>query len=84
VEGHELEAMQGAREMLKHKAIYRILFEFGGCNIDARVFFRDLYELMTSSGLKVSRVMPGGKLMPITEYHERLERFRVTNYLAEL
>ena len=84
VEGHELEALQGASEMLKHKAVYRILFEFGGCNIDARAFFRDLYELLTRSGMAISRVMPSGKLLPIRAYDESLERFRVTNYLASL
>jgi FkbM family methyltransferase len=84
VEGHELEALQGAREMLKRKATYRILFEFGGCDIDSRVFFRDLYEFLTRSGMKISRVIPGGRFLPIDEYHERLERFRVTNYFASL
>jgi FkbM family methyltransferase len=82
VEGHELEVLQGAGYLLARDAIRRILFEFGGCNIDTRVFFRDLYELLTSTGMRVYRVMPSGKLLPITKYDESLERFRTTNYLA--
>jgi FkbM family methyltransferase len=82
VEGHEMAVLAGATEMLKRQAIGRILFEFGGCHIDARVFFRDLYELLAGSGMRISRVMPSGRLMWIEEYEESLERFRITNYLA--
>jgi len=82
VEGHELEVLEGATGLLSRDAIRRILFEFGGCNIDTRVFFRDLYELLTGRGMRIHRVMPTGKLLPIEKYNESLERFRTTNYLA--
>jgi len=84
VEGHELEVLEGAAELLSREAIRRILFEFGGCNIDTRVFFRDLYELLSGKGMRISRVMPSGKLLRIEKYSESLERFRTTNYLATL
>jgi FkbM family methyltransferase len=82
VEGHELEVLAGATEMLGREGIGRILFEFGGCDVDARVFFLDLYELLRRSGMRIARVMPSGRLMWIEEYEESLERFRITNYLA--
>jgi hypothetical protein len=82
VEGHELEVLRGAGDMLRRGAIRRIVFEFGGCHIDMRVFFRDLYELLAARGMRISRLMPGGKLWPIEKYDESLERFRTTNYLA--
>jgi FkbM family methyltransferase len=84
VEGHELEVLQGSTDMLRREAIYQILFEFGGCAVDTRVFFRDLYGLLTSNGFRIARVMPGGRFLPIEIYDEHLERFRTTNYLATL
>jgi len=38
VEGHELDVLNGATGCLKENRIECIQFEFGGCNIDTRVF----------------------------------------------
>ncbi len=83
VEGHELEVLEGASQLLEKASIRRILFEFGGCNVDTRTFFRDIYECLTERGMKISRLTLGG-LIAIDLYHESLERFRTTNYPATL
>ena len=84
VEGHELGVLQGAEQLLDRQAIKGIVFEFGGCNIDSRIFFRDIYEFLRSKGMKISRLSPGGALHQIDRYGEFLERFHTTNYLATL
>jgi FkbM family methyltransferase len=80
VEGAELSALQGAGELLSSGAIRNVQFEFGGCNIDSRTFFRDFWELL-SPNYGLHRIVHDG-LTPIKRYDERLEQFVTTNYTA--
>jgi hypothetical protein len=80
VEGHELAALEGARDLLERGAIWAIQFEFGGTNIDSRTFFRDFWQLL-SPQYTIHRILWDG-LLPIECYHERLETFLGANYLA--
>ena len=79
VEGHELDVLAGFGEGLS--SISLIQFEFGGCNIDTRTFFKDFWVLL-SGRFKIFRISPYG-LIPITEYNEREESFLTSNYLAQ-
>jgi FkbM family methyltransferase len=84
IEGHELFALKGAITSLKEGRIGAISFEFGSGNINSRTYFRDFWKILTDSDFEISRISPGGKLIPIREYYEDLEYFRgVSNYLAE-
>ena len=80
IEGHELFALKGGSETLKTR-IQLIQFEFGGANIDSRIFFIDFWRLLnldfniyklTSSGLKV-----------VSDYSESCEFFLNTTYYAK-
>lgn len=82
VEGHELSVLKGAQDFLENSKIRFIQFEFGGCNIDSRTFFKDFYELL-SPKYKIYRIVVDG-LLPIPNYDEKLEIFITVNYLAEL
>jgi len=82
VEGHEYAVLQGAKELIERNKIQFIQFEFGGCNIDSRVFFQDFFYFL-SPKYKIFRVLKDG-LYPINEYSENLEVFSVTNYFAQL
>jgi FkbM family methyltransferase len=82
IEGHELDALAGATQMFERAAIRAVLFEFGGCNIDTRTFFRDFWQFFEQHQMRVYRVTPGGFLSPIERYAESLEQFRTTNFLA--
>jgi FkbM family methyltransferase len=82
VEGHELSVLRGAVEMLRAEAIDYIQFEFGGCNIDSRTYLRDFFEVL-SPNYDIFRLLRNG-LAPIKTYHETLEIFTTTNFVAKL
>ncbi|MFN3979733.1 MAG: FkbM family methyltransferase [Caldilinea sp.] len=83
VEGHELEVLQGADDLLHPDMIRAISFEFGSGNINTRTFFHDFWDLLHPLGYRFARILPGGRLLPVHEYYEDLEYFRsVSNYLA--
>ncbi len=85
IEGAELLALQGAVQSLRRGRIKALSFEFGSGDINSRAFFRDFWNLLTSFGYNIFRILPGGGSLRIREYHESLECFyRVTNYVAAL
>ncbi len=80
IEGHELKALNGAKEMIRNKQIDFIQFEFGGCNIDSRTFFQDFFYLLKDN-YTLYRILKNG-LFEISEYKETYEIFITANYLA--
>lgn len=81
VEGHELAVMRGAREMLKKQGIDYVQFEYGGCWIDSRTLFLDMYDFLTSFGYIIGKIMPRG-IEFYDKYDQRLETFQMANFLA--
>jgi FkbM family methyltransferase len=79
-EGHELRTLEGAAQLRANGAIDAIQFEFGGCNLDSRTYLRDFFHLLRPD-YRLYRILRRG-LAPIPEYHERLEVFTTTNFLA--
>jgi FkbM family methyltransferase len=84
IEGHELDALHGARRMFDAKSIDMVSFEFGGCNIDTRTFFRDFWYFFQEVKMKIRRITPSGYLHPVESYKEIYEQFRTTNFVAIL
>ena len=82
VEGHELDVLAGARRMFDEKAINMVTFEFGGCNIDTRTFFRDFWHFFREIDMKIMRITPSGYFYPIESYKEIYEQYRTTNFIA--
>lgn len=80
IEGHELDALAGFGEAIKHISV--IQFEFGGCNIDTRTFFKDFWYFFQENGFDLYRISPIG-LIYIPRYRELDEFFSTTNYLAK-
>jgi FkbM family methyltransferase len=72
VEGHEYQALLGGLSTLP--SVDLIQLEFGGCNIDSRVFFRDLWTILRDAGFTLYRLTPRGPV-PIKNYSEREEYF---------
>lgn len=82
VEGHELDVLMGAADLLRRGAILAVQFEFGGCNIDTRTYFRDFYTFFAQAGFDIYIIRRGGSLARIRRYREFLEQFVTTNFLA--
>jgi FkbM family methyltransferase len=80
VEGHELNALNGAKKMIQNKKIDFIQFEFGGCNIDSRTYFQDFYYLLKDN-YNIYRILKDG-MYELTTYKETHEVFITVNYLA--
>lgn len=80
VEGHELAVLEGSKDLLAQGAIHCIQFEFGGCNIDSRTYFKDLFGLLNKD-FSIYRIVRDG-LVPIETYDEKLEIFQSCNFLA--
>ncbi len=80
VEGHEYRVLLGAKDLINNDKIKHIQFEFGGCNIDSRTYFRDFYYLLHPK-YELFRILRDGVLR-IDQYRETLEIFTTTNFLA--
>jgi len=81
IEGHELSALKGAASMMEKNAIDLIQFEFGGCNIDSKTYFKDFYNLLHKQ-YRIYRILRNG-LAEMSEYRETYEIFTAVNYLAK-
>lgn len=79
VEGHELAVLRGFDRRLFEISL--IQFEFGGCNIDSRTYFKDFWLLLSSS-FDIYRITPYG-LVAIEKYSEEEESFMTSNFLAQ-
>lgn len=84
VEGHELDVLEGASNMLLSKMVDVVMFEFGGCNIDTRTYFQDFWYLFQKLDMQLFRITPSGYLHYIKNYKETMEQFRTTNFVAVL
>jgi Methyltransferase FkbM domain len=79
-EGHELAVLEGAGAMLDGVQIAALQFEFGGTALDARVYLRDFFDLL-SPRYTLHRLLSDG-LWPIAEYGEQHEVFAYANYVG--
>lgn len=83
LEGHELQALIGVSSLLKHHKIIALSFEFGGCNIDSRTYFKDFWNLLAIEfGYKLYRILPNKYLLALDKYSEELEIFTWQNIIA--
>ena len=78
VEGHELDVLRGFGKHLDPIKI--IQFEFGGCNIDSRTYFKDFWVFLNPK-FDIYRITPNGPHL-IPEYAENNESFMTSNFLA--
>ena len=79
VEGHELEVLNGIGNAISFINI--IQFEFGGCNIDTRSYFRDFWHFFQQNKFDIFRITPFG-ISAVKKYSEMDECFVTTNFLA--
>jgi len=79
VEGFELMVLRGFGDAIRYVRVLQ--FEFGGTNIDTKVFFRDLWRFFEEAGFDLYRITPLG-VMRIERYQERDEVFVIANFIA--
>lgn len=79
VEGHEINVLNGLGDFVFQ--VKAIQFEFGGCNIATKTYFKDLWDFFESKEFVIFRVTPIGS-QRIYKYMELDERFVTTNYVA--
>ena len=82
VEGHELSVLNGCGKLLNEKKIRFIQFEFGGCNIDSRTYFKDFFNLLNPNYI-IYRIIQHN-MIEVKNYSELNEIFTTVNYFAEL
>jgi FkbM family methyltransferase len=82
VEGHEYDVLQGAHQSIHSGRINAVAFEFGGTDIDTRVFFQDFWFFFQKHRFDLFRINPFFPPIKITRYHVSLESFDISNYLA--
>jgi len=83
VEGHELAVFKGMKCILSEGRVSLIQFEYGGCNLDARVHLADIWEYLAMFGFQFHKIFPNG-MKAVHSYSQRLETFKYSNWLAAL
>ena len=78
VEGHELTILNSIKNNFDKFEV--IQFEFGGCNLDTRIYFRDFWNLLNKD-YNIFLISPSGPIL-LKKYRELDEIFTMTHYLA--
>lgn len=80
-EGNEYYILKGAEHLLTRQAIDFLQFEYGGTYLDSGTKLKEIFLLLTNHKYKMFRIIPNG-LVYISFWHDRLENFQYSNYLA--
>lgn len=83
VEGHELAVLKGLKRMLTQSSVQTIQFEYGGCNLDARVYLSDIWDFLEPYGFMFYKLFPEGPRQ-VDKYDRSLESFKYSNWIATL
>lgn len=81
VEGHELAVFKGMKRMLSEGRVHLIQFEYGGCNLDAKVSLGDILDFLAPYGFQFYKLYPEGPRR-IETYQQCLETFKYSNWAA--
>ena len=79
VEGHELEVFKGMTESLSQGRVRIIQFEYGGCNIDAGVLLKDIWQFFEGFGYAFYKIYPTG-IKRAVHYSQSFENFQYQNW----
>lgn len=80
VEGAELRVLRGALPLLQSGRIGVVQFDYGANFIDARVFLKDMFDLIAGLSYDIYKLYPDG-LRRVTGYHTDLECFQNALYV---
>lgn len=80
VEGHELEVLKGGESLFKNQCVNVIQFEYGGCDIDARVFLKDFFNFFSGMNYNFFKIYPN-RIEFVKRYNQQLDNFQYQNWL---
>lgn len=80
-EGHDMEVLYGARQMIENKSVDVIQFEYNFRWIYARRYLRDAFDYFVPLGYNLGKVTPLG-IEFYSEWSPELETFREANFLS--
>jgi len=78
-EGHDMEVIQGALQLLADEKIAVLQFEYNHRWVYARKFLRDAFTAVEKLPYKLAKLQPD-HLLIFTEWHAELEKFFEGNY----
>ncbi len=81
VEGHELDVIYGADQMIASGRVKIIQFELGGSSIDTHTTFKDIYDYLTVCQFAIYLIQRRGT-QEITSYNYLYEQYSTTNFIA--
>lgn len=83
-EGHELEVLKGAEELLQKHKVLSILFEFNSMNTISKTMFKDFYNYLKDYDF--FRILPGGEIYRVSCKYNPLidEIYAYQNFVALL
>lgn len=83
-EGHELDVLKGAKELLQKHKVLSILFEFNSMNTISKTMFKDFYDYLEDYDF--FRILPGGQIYRISSQYNPLinEIYAYQNIVALL
>lgn len=79
-EGHEVDVLLGARELIEAGQIDTIQFEFGHTFLHTNYYFHDIFEML-SPRYTIYRILRSG-LFEIPHYSHDLEIYKIANFLC--
>ncbi|NMC39559.1 MAG: FkbM family methyltransferase [Bacteroidales bacterium] len=79
-EGHEVEVLKGAINLIKEEKVYAFPFEYNQTWFYSRYFLKDIFDMIKDLPYSVGRITPDG-LYIIREWHPEIDRFFDGNYI---
>jgi len=80
-EGHDLQVLRGAADLIGRRAIRCIQFEYGSANADSRDLLKDFFAFFEGTPYRLHKIHPEGR-QHFARYNVRLENFQYQNWLA--
>jgi FkbM family methyltransferase len=80
-EGHDLQVLRGAADMIGRCAVRCIQFEYGSTNVDSRDLLRDFFAFFAERSYRLYKIHSDGH-RHYPRYNVRLENFQYQNWLA--
>lgn len=80
-EGHDLQVLRGAADLIARRAVHFIQFEYGAANVESRDLLKDFFAFFEGTRYNLHKIHPEG-YSHYPRYNVRLENFQYQNWLV--